>query len=234
MRHVPFNVEAFLDVALRAAGAKECLSLEKVQDGYYPHSDGLLVADNDAGTFNRTFALRFDNDAELIAKIPFPVAGPRHFCTASEVATLDYLRTEHGIPVPNVRAWCSKADQTPVGAEYIMYERIPGVPLYHHDKNELLLEDDPFVDIIPVMQRIETRLALTFFSRMGSIYYKEDVHESLRDQPLYHHQEKNNANSARFCIGPTVDREFWRGGRAHLNLDRGPCQCNDFLLSGYR
>lgn len=33
IRYVPFNLEALLDVALKAAGADECISFEKVQDG---------------------------------------------------------------------------------------------------------------------------------------------------------------------------------------------------------
>jgi hypothetical protein len=44
------------------------------------------------GSFNRIFTLKFDNGSELIAKIPFPLLTPRHLCTASEVATMDYAR----------------------------------------------------------------------------------------------------------------------------------------------
>jgi hypothetical protein len=178
---------------------------------------------------NRVFLLVFDNGVEFIAKIPFGVAGPKHFCTASEVATLDYLRTEHGIPVPNVRAWCSRADSTPVGAEYIMYDKIPGVQLHEHDNTELPLQHDPYIDVLPVIQRIESRLASTYFSQIGSIYYKADVSESLRDRPLYSPHISPTSNSARFCIGPTVDREFWRAGRAALDIDRGPCECRGSL-----
>ena len=32
-RYVPFNVQAFLDIAVQAAAAKTCMSFEKVQDG---------------------------------------------------------------------------------------------------------------------------------------------------------------------------------------------------------
>ncbi|KAI0369308.1 hypothetical protein BV20DRAFT_1079282 [Pilatotrama ljubarskyi] len=34
---------------------------------------------------------------------------------------------------------------------------------------------------------------------------------------------QSTTNSERFRIGPTIDREFWRAGRASLNIDRGPC-----------
>ncbi|KAJ3502110.1 hypothetical protein NLJ89_g9035 [Agrocybe chaxingu] len=193
-------------MAVQAAGAQVCTSLKKIQDG----------------TMNRVFSLKFDNDVDLIAKIPFPIAGPRHFCTASEVATLDYLRSEHGIPVPNVRAWCSTADSTPVGAEYILYDRIPGVPLHDHNRTEAPILKDPYVQVLPAVRRIESRLASTHFSQIGSIYYKEDMPDSLRDRPLYAPHISPTANSARFCIGPTVDREFWRAGRASLDINKGP------------
>ncbi|CAA7266683.1 unnamed protein product [Cyclocybe aegerita] len=168
IRHVPFNVQAFIGMAVQAADARTCTSLKKIQDG----------------TMNRVFSLKLDNGVDLIAKIPFPVAGPKHFCTASEVATLDYLRSEHGIPVPNVRAWCSKADSTPVRAEYILYDRIPGVPLHDHNGTEVPILKDPYVQVLPAVRRIESRLASTHFSQIGSIYYKEDIPDSLRDRPL--------------------------------------------------
>ncbi|TFK57667.1 hypothetical protein OE88DRAFT_1651524 [Heliocybe sulcata] len=206
LRYVPFNVQAFVGVAVRSAGATECLSLEKIQDG----------------TMNRVFSLTFDNGIEFIAKIPFSVAGPKYYRTASEVATLDYLLTEHGIPVPQVRAWCSRAESTPVAVEYIMYEKIPGVPLQEFNATTRPLENDPYVDILPIIQRIESRLANTYFSQIGSIFYQDDLPEPLRQRPLYAPTIQPTANSARFCIGPTVDREFWRAGRTQLDIDRGP------------
>lgn len=39
------------------------------------------------------------------------------------------VRNELGIPAPKVLAWCSKATETPVGAEYIIMEKVEGVQL---------------------------------------------------------------------------------------------------------
>ncbi|KAI0354270.1 hypothetical protein OH77DRAFT_1482176 [Trametes cingulata] len=206
VRYVPFNVQAFVNVGLQAAGATKCTSLEKLQDG----------------ALNRVFLLTFDNDVELIAKIPYPCAGPRHFCTASEVATLDFLRTELGFPVPHVRAWSSRAEQTAVGAEFIMYEKIPGIQLRCLDDASVPLPDDPHYQVLAPIQRMESRLSKSFFSQIGSIYYKEDVPEALRARSLYSSTVQSSTNSERFRIGPTVNREFWRAGRAHLDIDRGP------------
>ncbi|OSD00773.1 hypothetical protein PYCCODRAFT_1370753, partial [Trametes coccinea BRFM310] len=225
-RYVPFNVHALVDVAVKAANAKECTSIEKIQDGAQSLWQlWMNVTHHTLGTFNRVLSLRFDNDVELIAKIPFPVTGPKHYLTASEVATLDYLRTEHGIPVPVVRAWSSRAESTPVGAEYILYEKIPGTQLVHLDNADIPLRDDPFFKAMPGVLKAEMRLYRTHFSQIGSIYYKADVPEPLRERPLYapwFEPYEPKANSERFCIGPTVDREFWRAGRAALDIDRGP------------
>jgi len=43
--------------------------------------------------FNRVFLLRFDTDAEAIARLPFPIVGAPHPVTASEVDTMDFART---------------------------------------------------------------------------------------------------------------------------------------------
>ncbi|TRM55904.1 hypothetical protein BD626DRAFT_561028 [Schizophyllum amplum] len=206
LRHVPFNVKALIDLAVRSAEATGCVSFEKIHEG----------------TMNRMFALRLDNDVEYVVKIPFSVAGPKHLCTASEVATLDYLRTELEFPVPVVRAWCSHAETSPVGTEFIMYERLPGTPLSKYDNNDLSLKDDPYIRILPIVRVIESSMTLMGFSQIGSLYYKEDVAEHLRDRPLYSNQQNATANSERFRIGPTVDREFWRAGRSSLHIDRGP------------
>ena len=75
-------------------------------------------------SFNKIFNLKFYNYSELIAKIPYPLLIPRHLCTASEVATIDYERTLLGLPVPKVFGWSASAERTDVGAEYILMEKV--------------------------------------------------------------------------------------------------------------
>ncbi|KAL1667791.1 hypothetical protein GGF50DRAFT_124587 [Schizophyllum commune] len=216
VRHVPFNVEALLSIAAKAAGANEIVSFKKVQDGIN----------------NRVFDLKTDNDKEYIVKIPFPVAGPKHLLTASEVATLDYIRTELNIPAPVVCSWSSHAESTPVGCEYIMYEKLRGEPLRVHECTDVDLEDDPYVQLIPFIRAIESVLSNIRFSQIGSIYYKEDVPDAIRDRPLYKNPDLESENTARFCVGPTVHREFWRAGRHALDIDRGPWESvHDYMYA---
>ncbi|GLA35090.1 phosphotransferase enzyme [Aspergillus niger] len=68
-----------------------------------------------------------DTGKTVIARIPNPNAGPTILTTASEVATMDLLRTILHIPVPEVLAWNSAVNSTNrVGAEYIVMEHATG------------------------------------------------------------------------------------------------------------
>lgn len=70
------------------------------------------------------------NDGQkVIVKIPHPNAGPSVLTTASEVATMEFVRTVLDIPVPRVLAW-SATEQNPVKAEYIIMEEARGSPLH--------------------------------------------------------------------------------------------------------
>ena len=73
------------------------------------------------------------------------------------------------------------------------------------------------------MAALQAKLAGIKFSQFGSIYYKEDVDPELQARPLYAEGTPEDESSHRFRIGPSVDRRFYRGGRAYLNIDRGPC-----------
>ncbi|CRL22961.1 Protein kinase-like domain [Penicillium camemberti] len=93
---------------------------EAVQQDYCPDMSKLAE-----GGFNKVFLLRAKNGREVIARIPTPVAGPPHYTTASEVATMEFLRTILKLPVPEILAYLTSSDN-PVGAEYILIERVEG------------------------------------------------------------------------------------------------------------
>lgn len=44
------------------------------------------------GEYNKVFLLVMDNGHEAIAKLPNPNAGPSHYTTASEVATMNFVQ----------------------------------------------------------------------------------------------------------------------------------------------
>lgn len=114
-RHVRFNVNELARIAAEAVGGKLCVSIEKSPDGMY----------------NKAMLLTMDNGTQVVAKVPNPNAGRPHFTTASEVATMDFARDVLGTPIPKVFAWSSKAQENPVGAEYIIMENVSGIELEH-------------------------------------------------------------------------------------------------------
>lgn len=168
------------------------------------------------GGFNKIFRLTMDDGYEVIARIPTPIAGPAHYMTASEVATMDFVRTQLDIPVPKVFAWASRVNgNNTVGAEYIIMEKVQGESL---GSRWMSLSTAELAEVVRQIVDVESRLFSTRFSKHGSLYYTEDLEEKFREEP-------NDVDilSDRFCIGPVVNRSFWTEERSQMSLDRGPC-----------
>lgn len=70
-----FDVTELANIAASAVNAQSCARLEKLSEG----------------NFSKVFLLTMDDGKEVIAKVPNPNAGYKHFTTASEVATVDYV-----------------------------------------------------------------------------------------------------------------------------------------------
>jgi hypothetical protein len=174
-----------------------------------------------AGTFNRLFLLVTDNGAKVIARLPFPTAGPRQLLIQSEVATLDFLRRRFRIQVPKVLAW-SSTHENPVGTEYMLTEYFDGTSM--GDCYPDAMKKGNIGAIARKTAKFQLELSGVTFSQIGSIFYTEHVAPELRKRPLYALGVPEDDCSARFRIGPSVDRIFYRSERASMKLDRGPCK----------
>ncbi|EAT88561.1 hypothetical protein HBH56_242210 [Parastagonospora nodorum] len=199
-RHVEFNDEALQRAAEASVGNKhgKVVSTKKLAEG----------------GFNRVFVLKLQDGFELIAKIPYHIARPEYFATASEAATLTFLRLK-GIPVPEVYNY-SATVENPVGTEYIFMEKSPGVCLA---SKWVTLQDPEIRRLAHSFVELEKKLFEIPFSATGSLYFKKDIPSSLQ-APLY--AEEGATEADQFCIGPIADYMFWYGRRAGLKLDRGP------------
>ncbi|PLB49757.1 phosphotransferase enzyme family protein [Aspergillus steynii IBT 23096] len=148
---------------------------------------------------------------EVIVKTPYSFACPKYYATASEAATLQYLR-RRGIPVPQVYGYSASKDN-PVGMEYIVMEKAQGASLAtvwrDLSKKQRHTLASSFVEI-------ERGFFDLPFTSIGSIYFKNDIPCELR-APLYDPPTESD-----FCIGPTADPMFWHGARASFDLHRGP------------
>ena len=75
-REIRFDLNRLVSVAAESVGAARCISIEKYPDGM----------------FNKAYLMSMDNGQEVVAKVPNPNAGMPHFTTASEVATMNFVR----------------------------------------------------------------------------------------------------------------------------------------------
>ncbi|KAK2754792.1 hypothetical protein FQN54_006685 [Arachnomyces sp. PD_36] len=203
-RYVRFNVAELQRVAAKAVNRDRCTRIAKMAEG----------------GFNKIFLLTMDDGLEVIARIPTPIAGPPHFTTASEVATLDFLRNTLGVPVPKIFASSSTADN-PVGAEYMIMERFYGESLA---SRWLSLSTSDIKDVMTQLAKMEEKMFSFRFPAYGSLYYKSDTPGPSVDLP-----------TGRFCVGPIAKRQFWFSEREKMQLDRGPwMRAGDYLKAPAR
>ncbi|PYH34740.1 aminoglycoside phosphotransferase family protein [Aspergillus neoniger CBS 115656] len=147
------------------------------------------------GGFNKVFLFRTNSGKEVIARIPTPIAGPPHYTTASEVATMAFLRDILGVPVPRVLAY--SADSTnPVGSVYIIMKRVKGVSVA---SRWLSLTTADVASLMKQIAEIEARIFAYPFTGYGSLYRKRELEEEL-----------------------IIPLSFWHGDRSNTKIDRGP------------
>ncbi|EAS37376.3 phosphotransferase enzyme family protein [Coccidioides immitis RS] len=203
-RYVKFDMSRLLELAVSLIGSKYCVEVVKISEGQY----------------NKVFLLTMNDGREVIVKLPNPNAGRPCFTTASEVATMDFLRNILHLPVPKVYAWSSKASENPVGAEYIIMEKQAGVML--SDVWESMKGKQKAHIVLQVVD-FEKTLTSTKFTKVGALYYKDDLPAMLdTSSPLYVDKDGKEVHSAKFGIGPTNHRSFFDFGRGKLDIDHGP------------
>ncbi|PSR78909.1 hypothetical protein PHLCEN_2v7258 [Hermanssonia centrifuga] len=156
-----------------------------------------------------------------------PVAGPPWMTTASEVATMTFAREVLNVPAPRVLAWSSDAASNAVGSAYIIMEKIDGQILL--DRWPLVTDGGDAATMLFEFAGIEKKFQRVPFSQIGSLYFKEDVSPELQDRPLFHAAACDlddifQAAAKRYRVGPISNRQWWRGERASMRLDRGPCK----------
>lgn len=75
-RSVRFDVNELSHLVASSVGARACVNVEKCADGMY----------------NKAFVFTMDDGQRVIGKVPNPNAGIPHLTTASEVATMEFVR----------------------------------------------------------------------------------------------------------------------------------------------
>ncbi|KAI9923366.1 hypothetical protein MW887_010469 [Aspergillus wentii] len=199
-REVRFDMNRLARVAADSVGASRCISIKKYPDGM----------------FNKAFLMSMDNGREVVTKVPNPNAGIPHFTTASEVATMDFARKVLETPAPCVYSWNSQAKSHPVGAEFIIMDKIEGVPLSQVWDTLKLPQK---LQVLLAMTRLQKQWLGVSFSHYGSLYYAGDV-----QPPAESHYVKDGKaiRDSEFAIGPVTGRDWVDAGRSILDIERGP------------
>ncbi len=163
------------------------------------------------GGFNRTFLITLRDDFQMVARIPYPTTVPRYYAVASEVATMEFLRSP-GLPVPQVYGYSPGSDNA-AKTEYIFMEFMRGTKL--SDVWVELGESD-IVSILRQLAQLESQMMSISFPAGGSLYYAHDLEKVAGRAAIPLKDE-------RFCVGPDTRLPMWYGRRSQLDVDRGPC-----------
>jgi hypothetical protein len=168
----------------------------------------------------RVFEAVFDDKTAVIARLPYPCTLPRSFGIASEVATMQFLRL-HDIPVPQLYAWSTTAENA-VGSAYIIMAKVEGQELEHTWYDMSVSERMKMVEKIV---KIEQRLFQIRLPANGSIYHKTflDSQEGINQVPVTTIDTVGNA----FSLGPSSEYLWWYGRRDEMAVNRGPCQSDE-------
>lgn len=197
-----FNFKALEDVVIKVAGSGvgTTVRLGKLAEG----------------ASNKVF-LAVVGKQRFIVKIPDAVVPPR-LVTASEVATLDFLRSELDLPVPKVFSWSHSSDN-PVGCEYIIMEEAHGRPL---NTSWSSLDIPAKVAVVDEVLSIQKRLIATrnVFNGYGSLYFADDAAKL----GFSHHSPVSSAGGRKYCIGPLAHQHFIEPVLTASGVDCGPCK----------
>lgn len=162
---------------------------------------------------------------EMIARIPYLTTEPRNLLVASEVATMDYLRS-CGIPIPKVFGYSAKSEN-PAGTEYIFMEVSAGTNL-----GDIWFElgETARTTVVRRLVEMESRLFSLKFPASGSIFYSRDLEASSDRVEI---DAGSSSSNGQFCIGPDTTLTLWFGNRLSLDVSRGPCEYHCYTQDGY-
>ncbi|RMD42357.1 hypothetical protein DV735_g2766, partial [Chaetothyriales sp. CBS 134920] len=214
-RSVRFDMNQLARIAAESITAKNCTNVQKCADGMY----------------NKSYLFTMDDGRQVIGKVPNPNAGLPHFTTASEVATMDFVRNILGTPAPHVYAWNSRAENS-VGIEYIIMEKIQGVQLLHVWDQLKLTEK---LEVVTQLFKFQKTWLSVRFAQIGSLYYANDIETSAAKGHLFTDSNGKEVRDERFVVGPTTGRDWIDEDRSLLNCDRGPwTSISDFYQAALR
>ncbi|KAL9100876.1 MAG: hypothetical protein Q9163_003803 [Psora crenata] len=171
------------------------------------------------GGFSKALLMTTEDGMEVVAKIPCPNAGRAKYSTASEAAVLQY-----GVVFPppaqqsKVNSLAEINASNPVGAEYIIMEKAPGIQLFKIWDN--ITEADR-LNLIKGLTQLESQLAAIRFPAYGSLYFRHSISKASEQILL----DSSVDPTGSFCVGPGCG-PAWTDGVSPADIqpdiDAGP------------
>ncbi|KAK2764467.1 hypothetical protein FQN54_009162 [Arachnomyces sp. PD_36] len=166
------------------------------------------------GGFNRVFEITMNDDVQILARLPYPSTAPKRLTVASEVATLDLIRS-HDIPVPKILSYSTDPDNS-IGSEYIIMEKAPGEPI---GKSWYTLSDKERLKVLMGLVKLETKLFAIDLPASGGLFYSHDLPPEAKGVVVRSYK----SGRGEICVGPDASLKWWYGERALLRgINRGP------------
>ncbi|KAF7329689.1 Protein kinase subdomain-containing protein PKL/CAK/Fmp29 [Mycena kentingensis (nom. inval.)] len=195
-RRRPFNVDGLRRLAAQSVNRHEddIVELKKVFEGEH----------------DRTLLITMRDGFQMVARIPYPLTVPKYLGVASEVATMEFMRTQcAGIPIPDVFGYAPDAENV-AETPYILMEHVEGTRL-----SDMLLElDERDIDsLTEQFARFEAEMMEMAFPAGGSLYFTDDL-KGVADGILL--------DNPRFSVGPETRDLLWYGKRSEVISNRGP------------
>ncbi|PWY95459.1 phosphotransferase family protein [Aspergillus sclerotioniger CBS 115572] len=200
-RRIQFDVDALLHAVCRSTNR--------------PVSDLCSVSKLAEGGLNRVLQTTYKDGYTVIARIPYRITVLKRLAVASEVATLDVLR-RNGVPVPRVLGY-SVDHANPVGAEYILLEKLEGQPL---GQVWFSMDNKARVKIMKQIVAAENKFMHIAIPASGSLYYRRDLEQTQLCISLPDQADVSAADQ--IVVGPTAQHAWWYQERDSLEVDRGP------------
>ena len=147
----------------------------------------------------------------MVARIPYPITVPKFYAVASEVATLEFLRSS-GLPVPKIYGYSPDSDNA-AGTEYIFMQFVRGSKLSDIWPS---LGEQEVISVVHQLTQLESSMMSLSFPAGGSLYFTKDLEKVATGLGIPLEDE-------RFCIGPDTSLPLWYGRRSKLDVNRRRC-----------
>lgn len=162
------------------------------------------------GAFNKLYAIECPRGS-FSMRVSLPV--DPHFKTLSEVATVKLLESKTSVPVPQIIASDSSANNE-LKFEWIIMKRVPGLPLA---QIWAYLDWEAKMSCVNDVAVIMAQLFELRYNSIGNLFHEKDLCH-LSDRP----SEGDAVEPDTVIIGRIVSMIFFWGTHLAMNVSRGP------------